>query len=263
VTGRGKRSQQKGPPVNPELAALRAAVTEGLPPGNERTGEVGVSVRAGGRGNKGRWVGERFVSHDEIIENIRALLADNWTAGDIKRAMVRKFGGTSKSFLRHLSYARKRNLQNIERKPEEAKSDSVQQWSRLLAEERQKRAQYTAEVAAAKAKLTLLQAGYDAAEGGEDLEIARDRLDVGLGMLDRAEKLLASAKYWIVNYQHTIDRILGNLAPMEFKDTSEKKAELANPTEPLTAKESDAKLRELLGKIRGEITAEVSTPSTN
>lgn len=261
MVGRSKKL-----PINPELAALRAAVTEGLPPATERTEEVGAQAVAGGKVNKGRWLGAGearvFVPNGEIVEEIRALLADSWTPGDIQREMARKFGGNGASFAKHIAHARQRNLATLARKPEEAKSDSVQQWQQLLTEERQKRAQASADVEVAKVKLETAYAAYDDATPA-DYKIARDRLDVAVSALERAEKLLAAAKHSMAQYQHTIDQILGNLSPIEYKDANEKKSELANPTEPLTEKESNAKLQQLLGKIRGEIPAEVSTPSAN
>lgn len=262
MTGRGKRSQKLQ--QNSELAALRASVTDGLPPGAERQGAVGVPVSGAGKGKKGRIVvksGE-FVPTDHIVEHVRTLLADNWTVGDIKRQLALKFGGKGASFAKHVALARKRNLASLGRTPQEAKSDSTQQWTRMLAEERQNRTRAAAAVESALARLDLLKAEYDAATN-DKRAVALERIETQLAFVDRCERRLMSARQAIERHQHTIDRILGNHAPIEYKDMSEKKAELANPTEPLTDKESDARLAELLGKLRGEVKTEVSTPSAN
>lgn len=180
MTGRGKRSQSKRP-ENPELAALRAEVTAGLPTGNDRPPAAGAKAIGGGRGNNGRWVGDRFFSNDEIIEQARALLADNWPKGDIKRALARRFGGKGKTFERHLSYARRRNLGALQRTKPEAKADSLQQWRVMQAEQRQKRARCEQEVERARQKLDVLQAKFDEA-GDTELE-SFSALFVGLGVV--------------------------------------------------------------------------------
>lgn len=235
-----------------------------VPPGPERTGAVGAPVKGAGKGKHARIDIKtgKVISMESIIESARTMLTNNRNVGDIKRELVQAYGGKGTSFHKHIALARRRNRKNLGRTPEQAKSDSTEQWVRLMSDERVKRALAIQEVAEAKAKLKVAEAAYDDATPAQ-YQMARDRLDVAIGNLERAEKSLASAKYWIAQHQHTIDRILGNLAPIEYKDTSEKKAELASPPEPITDKESDSRLEELLLKARGEIKAEISTPSAN
>lgn len=47
-----------------------------------------------------------------------------------------------------------------------------------------------------------------------------DRLAAQYELLEPAEKRVASANYWVVNHQHTIDRLLGNLAPRRNENTN-------------------------------------------
>lgn len=232
---------------------------------------VGAPARGGGKGNHGRWVGDKFFSADEIVEQCRTLLASNWPAGDIKRALVKRFGGKGLSFGRHLSIARKRNLESIGRTAPEAKSDSIQFWRVLEAEQQQKRPGIEKEIAAAREKLAVLQQAFDLTTGGEALEVATLRLEQQTSVMVRAERRLAECLNAIERHQHTIDNLLGNKAPMQIEDVSEKRRELAHPTQPLTDRESQALLRAMLGKIRqveeerarAAVVQEVATPSEN
>lgn len=221
-------------------------------------GAKGEPARGGGNGNHGRWVGEKFIPAEEIINQTRALLSNSFPAGDIKRTLVRLYGGSGRSFERYLSVARKRNLQAIGRSPAEAKSDSVWQWSRLLSEQFPKRGRCEQELEAARKKLDQLQKAYDEAKG-DDVEQAGERLDRQVGMVRLAEGRLAAVNSAIERHQHTLDNILGNRAPIQLEDVTDKKAEIANPTEPLTEKESDAKIKEFVSKLRAGTVA----PSEN
>ena len=257
-------------PHDPELAKLQNEITDGLPPGSCRDGAKGGPVRSGGKGNHGRWIGEKFISADEIIESIRDLLANSWTSGDIKRVMAKRFGGSGRSFERHLRAARKRNLEHLCRTPYEAKADSMQQWQRLLVEAKQDKSRTHANLLAAQTELNALRMRL--ADGGltDDQTVTiHARIDAKYGQVQTAEKSYSSARYWLDKFMNTIDVMLGTRAPVETttRISAEVKQELAHPTEPLTAAESDKLLLDLLAQVRGELAGEikqkVSVPSGN
>lgn len=219
--------------------------------------DVPQKVKGGGRGNYGRWLGDTFISADTIVEQVRTLLADSWTIGDIKRSLVKKFGGKPRSFEKHVAVARKRNRETIGRTREESKADSCQQWIRLMADERVRRGRAEKQIEKLEAKLETLTTAYDAAKTAPTRATAREKLDLYLALLDRAERRANSARHAIERHQHTLDRILGNLAPIEVDLHA--KHELENPPEPLTEAEGKKALRELIQKVRDRS----STPSQN
>ncbi len=236
-----------------ESERVRNDPTECSPDGKVEEHAQANLPRAGGRGNHGRWIGDRFVAADEIVESIRMLLADSWTVGDIKREMVRKFGGTGRSFERYLRVARARNIEQTGKTSSESKADAVYQWHRLLVEAKTEKRRTYANLLAVQNEVDQLRNRAAGAGGAAFLDLM-GQIDSKINLLVACEKSYASSRYWVGSYQHTLDRILGNRAPIHFQAQTVKVPQPVPPNEPQTEEESVAALKDLINQLKNQIT---------
>lgn len=256
---RGKRTPPTKPtktelPTDHEsLAALRHEIqTDVAANGVNRVGAAQGTATGAGRGLKYRKLPDgTLVATEDIVEFVRTLLIDCWTDGDIKRALVKKFGGKGCTFKKHISLARKSNLQVLERTPEQAKSESIGQWVRLLAEAKSQKSVNMVDLRRGQRLIAAIQKKVDDGEA-----TAHD-----FKQFDEAQNLadlyLERVKYWssqVVLHQDRVDRLFGSHAPLAIKsDTGSVKAEVsmnldAYP-EPLTHQECDEQLMALFDKV--------------
>ncbi len=248
----GTPIERVGLPNNLESERLGDDPVESSPKGNSKGFTRGLLARAGGRGNHGRWIGERFVAADEIVESIRMLLADSWTVGDLKREMAKKFGGTGRSFERYLRVARARNIQQAGKTASESKADAMHQWHRLLVEAKSEQRRTYANLLAVQNELDQLRERA-AGAGGATLLDLMGQIDSKINLMAACEKSYARSRYWVASHQHTIDRILGNRAPIHFQAQTVKVPQLVPPNEPQTKDESVAALKDLVNQLRNQI----------
>lgn len=226
-------------------------------------------MKGAGKGRKGR-IGPdgRFISTDSIVEQCRALLADSWPDGDVRKALARQFGGSANGYRKHIAMARKKNLAQLNRTLEESKSDAMQQWQRLLAEAQAEKRRIYVNLMAAQKELAIIRQRYETTpEALPEFMALHGLIDSKERTLIAINKEYASARYHVDKYQNTIDRMLGHMAPnrteavVNSNSTSTTMSLTANltPPEPLTLEDADRQLKEMLSKLRGEtMTANVT-----
>lgn len=245
--------------TTPSTSAVARDILSSIPaePNGKRTPEPPQGRATGAGGKPGRMTPDgQFVSTETIVENIRALLADSWTKGDIRRVLVRQFGGTAQSFNRHIALARKRNLAQLGRSPEQSKADSMQQWQRLLVEAQQEKKRCHANLTSTQTELMKARRALDKVDDEANPEMYLTMLGTinhKEDTLKAATKAFESARYHVDKYQNVIDRMLGHRAPEKTENTTNTtlNVKLAKP-EPLTLKDADEQLKGMLKKLRSE-----------
>ena len=247
--------------VGSQFADLHAEVTADLPPrAADRKPASGPPARASG-GKPGRTtMNGTFIPTNTIIENVRILLADSYTTGDIKRMLVSQFGGKGASFNKHISLARKRNNQFLQRSPEESRSDAMSQWQRLLVEAKTEKKRAEANLKTAQRELDELRRSSSSIDPTEDIESylsAMSLIDSKERNLQACEKVFASARHHVDKYQGIIDRMLGNNAPNKTENVTTINGTLTHETiqEPLTIEDNETQLRNLLQQMKDSISS--------
>jgi hypothetical protein len=252
--------------VGSSFADLHAEVTADLPArAADRQPAVGQPVHASG-GKPGRTtISGTFIPTNTIVENVRLLLMDSYTTGDIKRMLVSQFGGKGASFNKHIALARRRNNGFLQRTPEESRSDAMMQWQRLLVEAKKEKARAEQNLKNAQKDLDDIRKVSGKLDPDEDADAwlsAMSLIDSKERNLQACEKVFASARHHVDKYQNTIDRMLGNNAPNKTENVTTISGTLTHetaPKEPMTREDNDAQLRDILQQMRTSLQPRITS----
>ncbi len=252
--------------IGSKFADLHAEVTADLPPrAADRLPASGEKVHASGRKPGRTTISGNFIPTNTIIENVRILLADSYTPGDIKRMLVSQFGGKGTSFNKHIALARRRNNSFLQRTPEESRSDAMMQWQRLLVEAKKEKTRADQNLKNAQKELDEIRKVLGKLDPGEDADAwlsAMSLVDSKERNLQACEKVFASARHHVDKYQNTIDRMLGNNAPNKTENVTTITGTLTHetaPKEPMTREDNDAQLRDILQQMRSNLQPRITS----
>lgn len=158
----------------------------------------------------------KVVSQKKLVQAARAMLAQNMTAGDIKRQLAETYGMKPRSFERYIAKARERNREAIKRTADEAKSDSVSYWASKQQNAERTISQCQLRTQDAYRRLDEANAiAADESELDERREAAKFTIENCTAQIETYRKQAYLAQRDAFMCQQQVDRLLGNMAPAE------------------------------------------------
>lgn len=193
------------------------------------------------------------VATDDIIELVRTLLPTSFP-GEIKRVLAKRFGGRGLSYVKHIAIARARNRGLVSKELIDTKSESIFSRAKSIQDTVGFRTNALRAMSKSQKVIDETQAKIDTGDYVDDKGLAKLllKLKTSQDQFDRAKENHAYFDAVIERNQATMDRILGNHAPIQIEQKTTVNGG-ATPSEPLTHAEGDAALREMIQRVKDQV----------
>lgn len=205
---------------------------------------------------------ERQQYHNQIIETIRQMLRENWTTGDIKRAIRSQYDLKHRQCLVYLKHARERNVQLLDRTEDEVTAYSIGYWSRKQRDCGERIMHAKKRIQEAEREMETANAVIESENATQERkELAVEQLKISAKKLEDARKTIYSAEMMSSSYQDRLDRILapGKYNRRENAEVTKEGQNVNQPApEPINNELQDRRVEEMLARLTGK--AEPKTP---